>query len=77
MDFSETIAASDLKVSRSSHLIEYMQVCKFEGQGHFLTLAQGHVHTKIQTGFSRKILFQSKPIFYESFQVQGNENLMT
>ena len=29
MDFSETIAASDLKVSRSSHLIEYMKVCKY------------------------------------------------
>ena len=25
-----------------------------EGQGHFLTLAQGRVHTKIQTGFSQK-----------------------
>ena len=25
-----------------------------EGQGHFLTLAQGCVHTKIQTGFSHK-----------------------
>ena len=25
-DFSETIVASDLKVSRSSHLIEYMKV---------------------------------------------------
>ena len=27
--FSETIAASDLKVSRSSHLIEYMKVCEY------------------------------------------------
>ena len=27
VDFSETIAASDLKVSRISHLIEYMKVC--------------------------------------------------
>ena len=26
VDFSETIAAIDLKVSRSSHLIEYMKV---------------------------------------------------
>ena len=24
-----TIAASDLKVSRSSHLIEYMKVCEY------------------------------------------------
>ena len=34
MDFSETIAASDLKVSRSRHLIEYMK--SIEGQGYFL-----------------------------------------
>ena len=27
--FLETIAASDLKVSRSSHLIEYMKVCEY------------------------------------------------
>ena len=44
VDFSETIAASDLKVSRSRHLIEYMKVWEIEGQGHFLTLAQGRVH---------------------------------
>ena len=51
--FSETVAASDLKVSRSRYLIEYMKVCDIEGQGHFLTLAKGCVHTKIQTGFSQ------------------------
>ena len=27
--FLETIAASDLKVRRSSHLIEYMKVCEY------------------------------------------------
>ena len=54
VDFSETIAASDLKVSRSSSI---------EGQGHFLTLAHGHVHTKIQTGFSQKLLCRSEPNF--------------
>ena len=27
--FSETIVASDLKVSRSSHLIKYMKVCEY------------------------------------------------
>ena len=77
VDFSETIAASDLKVSKSSHLIEYMKFMSIEGQGHFFTLAQGRVHTKIQTGFSQKLLCRSEPIFYESFQVQGNKNLMT
>ena len=34
-----------------------------EGQGHFLTLAQGHLHTKLKTCFSQKPLSQSKPIF--------------
>ena len=29
VDFSETIAASDLKVSRSRHLIEYMKICEY------------------------------------------------
>ena len=76
VDFSETIAASDLKVSRSSHLIEYINV-SIEGQGLFLTLSQGREQTKIQTGFSQKLLCRSKSFFYESFQVQGNENLMT
>ena len=42
VDFSETIAASDLKVSRSIHLIE--RYVSIEGQGHFLTLAKGRVH---------------------------------
>ena len=47
VDFSETIAASDLKGSRSRHLIRiYVSI---EGQGHFLSLAQGRVHIKSQT----------------------------
>ena len=29
VDFSETIAASDLKVSRSRHLIEYMKIYEY------------------------------------------------
>ena len=29
VDFSETIAASYLKASRNSHLIEYMKVCEY------------------------------------------------
>ena len=35
----------------------------FKSTSHFLTLAQGRVHTKIQTGFSQKLLCQSEPIF--------------
>ena len=29
MDFSETIAASDLEGNRSRHLIEFMKVCEY------------------------------------------------
>ena len=29
VDFSETVAASDLKGSRSRHLIEYMKICEY------------------------------------------------
>ena len=29
VDFSETIAASDLKVGRSRHLITYMKICEY------------------------------------------------
>ena len=60
VDFSETIAYSDLKGSRSRHLIEYMMIMSIECQGHFLTLAQGRVHTKNQTGFSQKLLCRSE-----------------
>ena len=73
MDFSETIEACDLKSGRCRQLIELMKV--MEGQGHFLTLASGHLHIKIKTCFSKKnwwaILNQ---ILYASFQVQGDEN---
>ena len=34
-----------------------------EGQGHFLTLAKGRVHTKFQTRFSHKLLCRSEPNF--------------
>ena len=61
VDFSENIAASDLKVSWSRHLIRrYMSI---EGHGHFLTLAQGRLHTKLQTGFSQKLLSRSETNF--------------
>ena len=29
VDISETIAASDLKVDRSRHLLEFMKVCEY------------------------------------------------
>ena len=61
VDFSETIAASDLKGSRSRHLIR--RYVSIEGQGHFLTLAYGRVHIKIQTGFYQKLLYRSESNF--------------
>ena len=58
VDFSETIEACDLKVGRYRQLIDFMK--SIEGQGHYLTFAQGCVHTKIQTGFSQKLLGHSE-----------------
>ena len=56
--FSETIAASDLKVGRSRHLIDFMKVYEYcKSRSFHGNKAQGHVHTKIQTTFSRKLPF--------------------
>ena len=44
VDFSDTIAACDLKVGRCRQLIELMNVCEY----------QGHLHMKIKTCFSQK-----------------------
>ena len=38
VDFSEIVVASDLKNSRSSHLIKYMKVCQFLRSRSFLDL---------------------------------------
>ena len=38
VDFSENIAASDLKVSGSRHLIEYMKICEYSRSRSFLDL---------------------------------------
>ena len=38
VDFSETIAASDLKGSRSRHLIEFIRYVSIKGQDHFFTV---------------------------------------
>ena len=62
MDLSETIAACDLKVGRCRQLIELMNVC-IEGQGLFMTLAQGHLHMKIKTDFLQKPVGHFEPNF--------------
>ena len=38
VDFSETIAASDLKVSRCRQLLSLRSYMSIEGQGHFFTI---------------------------------------
>ena len=45
MDFSKSIAACDLKI------IVLMRICSIEGQGHILTLAQGHLQIKTKVAF--------------------------
>ena len=52
VDLSETIEACDLKIGRYRQLIDFMKVCKY---CRYLTLAQGRIHTKIQTRFSQKL----------------------
>ena len=58
VDFSETIAASDLRGSRRRHLIEYMKICKYRRSRSFLDLGPRSCTYKIQTGFSQKLLCQ-------------------
>ena len=77
VDFSETIAASDLKVSRSSHLIEYMKVCEYCRSRSFLDLGPREYIQKFKQDFLRNYSVDLNQILYESFQVQGNVNLMT
>ena len=38
VDFSETIAACDLKVGRCRQLIEVIRYVRIEGHGHFVTI---------------------------------------
>ena len=77
VDFSETIVASDLKVSRSSHLIEYMNVCEYSRSTSFLDLGPKACTYKNTPDFLRNYFADLNQNFYESFQVQGNEKLMT
>ena len=69
VDFSESVAAYDLKDGTFIQLIELMKVMSFEGQGHFLTLAQGHLHLKIKTDFSQILRGHFEPNFV--FKLSG------
>ena len=46
-------------VDTDNYLTSWRYV-SIEGQGHYLTLAQGRLHTKIQTRFSQKLLGHSE-----------------
>ena len=64
MDFSESIAACDLKDGTCRQLIELMKtLVSIEGQGHFLTSAQGHLHLKIKFCYSKILLGHFEPNF--------------
>ena len=63
VDFSETIAPSDLKGSRSRHLIEYMKKCDNRRSRSFVDLGPRSCTYKIQTAFSQKLLCRSEPNF--------------
>ena len=47
------------------------------GKGHFFTLVQDHLHMIFKTFFSQTPLGHFNQILNVSFQVQGNENLLT
>ena len=63
VDFSESIAACDLTDGTCRQLTELIRLVSIEGQGHLLTLAQGDLHLKIKTGFSRIPLSHFEPNF--------------
>ena len=76
--FSETLAASDLKVSRCRHLIEFMKVCEYSRSRLFLDIGPRSCTYKNSNLFlSEPTVAISTKSFYESFQLHGNENLMT
>ena len=55
--FFRTFAACDLGETKWRYV-------SIEGQGQFLTLAQGHLHLKIKTGFSQKWLGHLNQILF-------------
>ena len=63
VDFSETIAASDLKQ------MDLMKICEYWPKVVYIQ--------KFKPDFLRNCCVDLNQTLYESFQVQGNENLMT
>ena len=78
VDFSETIAASDLKIGRSRHLIEYMKICEYGRSSSFLDLGpRSCTYKNSNLILSDYYYADLNQILYESFRVQANENLLT
>ena len=73
VDFSETIAASDLKLGRSRHLIKFMKECEYGRSRSFLDLGPRSCTYKN----SNQIFSETTVPFRAKFCVQGNKNLMT
>ena len=61
--FQKLLQPVTWKVVGADIQLNIWRYLSIEGQGHFLTSAQGRVHTKIQTGFSQKLLKRSEPNF--------------
>ena len=68
MDFSETIAACDLKVRRCRQLIEFMKVCEYLRSRSFLDLGP-RLFTYKNLCIKIKKCFSQKPLghFYSNF----------
>ena len=61
--FQKLLQPVTWKLVGADILLNLWRQVSFEGQGHFFTLAKGNVHTKIETGFSQKLLCRSEPNF--------------
>ena len=68
VDFSETIEACDLKVCKYRQLIDFIKVCEYRRPK--VVYIQ-----KFKPNLLRNYCAILNQILYESFRVQGNENL--
>ena len=76
VDFSETIAACDLKVGRYRQLIEFMKLCEYSRSRSFLDLGPRlFTQENLILTFLENHWAVFNQILYVSFWVHGNENL--
>ena len=72
VDFSEHLQPATWNQLKKMNICEY-----WEGQGHFLTLPKVIYIQNLKLAFLRNHWANQSQILYVSFQVQGNENLLT